>query len=360
MSEAHVEDVEVSTPKRPDRTDTILTATIWVLSVALAGLVGFFGYSVYIVRQGEANATPALRLIESLKREVREKPNDVMLRVRLGEALGSAGKNEQAIEQFQAALKLDPNHTGAYLDLGIVAMIERDMPAARRYFQKVVELTEGQQFAGVNERREIALYNLGIISLQDSAYEEAIGYFKGALRIKRDASDTYYYLARAYRGIGENEAAFEQLETALAFDPNYPEAHYLMGELYLEDEDEVNAATHFRLALDLAPDAEPAIEAIESFGTPEERMQNAIEALDAGDIETALTEVLVARAIAPESVEAARLHGRILVERGNDKDALDVYREAAALAPDDAEIAAEIERLEKIVPASEQTTEGAQ
>lgn len=359
MAEAHV-DGEVSIVRRPDRTDSFLTTTIWVLVVALVSLTAFFGYSVYRVRQAEATATPALRLIETLKDEVRAKPNDVALRVRLGEAYASAGRSEQAIKQFETALGLDPNHTGAYLDLGLVALIEDDTQAARRYLQKVVELTEGQQYEGVNDRRELSLYNLGLISIEDGEYEDAIGYLKGALRIRRDASDTYYYLARAYRGLGEPDAAFEQLETALAFDPNYAQAHFLMGELYLDDEDEVNAAVHFRLAYDLAPDADPAIEALEAFGTVEERMEKARAALADGDTETALIEALVATEIAPDSVEAKRLHAEILIERGNNPEALKAYRAAAELAPDDEEIAAEIARLEKIVPASEQTTEAAQ
>lgn len=359
MSDDLVDVPEKAAP-RPDRMDTILTITTWVLVAALLSLTGFFGYSVYRVRQAEATATPALRLIETLRDEVRANPNDSALRVRLGEALGSAGKSEEAVEQFEAALQLDPNHTGAYLDLGILAMIEKDTAAADRYFRKVIELTEGGQFADVNERREIALYNLGLIAVDAGEYEEAVGFLKGALRIRRDASDTYYYLARAYKGLGETEAAYEQLETALAFDPNYAQAHFLMGELYMSEEDEINAAEHFRITLDIAPDAEPAIEALEAFGTPEERLQNATEALEDDDIEAALHEVLVARALAPESAPAATLHGRILVERGNNPEALAVYREAAELDPDDKDVAAEITRLEKIVPASEEGTEGAQ
>lgn len=349
--EAPDEDLEEdSSPRIPrDRFDTALSIVLWTLVIGILALGGIFAYSVYADRQAAALATPALRLIDSLKDQVRANPNEVVLRVRLGEALAAAGKFDEAVEQFENALRIDENHTGAYLDLGIVALATEDHDAAERYLLRVVELTDDDDMAGVNERRELALYNLGLLSISSKDYEDALGYLKGATRIRRDASDSYYAMARAFRGLGELEAAQQELEIALAFDPNYAAAHFLMGQLYSEQDDEVNASYHYQKAAELAPDSDPAQEALAAFGTAEERIERGEAALEEGDIETALIEALVARNVEPANVTPVVFHGKVLVLRGDDAAAFEVYTEALELSPDDEEIQDELDRLEALV-----------
>ena len=101
---------------------------------------------------------------------------------------------------------------------------------------------------------------------------------KGALRIRRDASDTYYHLARAYQGLEEYDAAIEQLEIAIAFDPNYAQAHFLMGRSTRIMEDEVNASYHFGSRLTRAR-CRSAGRGAAAFGTSAERMARGEAAL---------------------------------------------------------------------------------
>ncbi len=132
-----------------------------------------------------------IRLIKGIEAEVRKTPNDVILRVRLGEAYGAAGKYDQAVEQFKQALKIDPKHVGAYLDLGMVAVLTENDAAAERYFKKVIELTETAQIRERGPASRERLLQPGLLKLKQKKYEEAAGYFKEALRIRKDASDTY-------------------------------------------------------------------------------------------------------------------------------------------------------------------------
>lgn len=336
---------------RTERLDLVLNLILGVLAVSLVVLVAWFGYSVWETRQASLIATPALRAIEDMKAAVRQSPNDPTLRVRLGEAYGAAGKFDEAIEQLRAALKIEPEHTGAFLDLGIVALSENDFEGAKRYFKKVVELTEGSDYEDVNNRREVALFNLGGIALQEREYEDAIGYFKGSLRINKTASDTYVLLAKAYRGIEDLDAAEEQLMTALAFDPNYAEAHFLLAQVYDQREDVVNAAVHYVEAAKLAPNVDPAQEAVAALGSAEERVGRGTEALANGEIEQALTEALIATTLDPESVEAQLFHAEVLVKRGNNADALEVFAKVLELDPENETAKAETERLDKLVGA---------
>lgn len=345
MSEA---DADAQAPARipPDRLDNILNIALGILVAAILVVGGFFGYRVWAVNQAALLSTPALRLVEDIKADVRSNPNDASLRVRLGEAYAAAGKYDQAMEQFQNALKIEPEHTGAFLDMGIVSTVEGDLEAAMRAFEKVVELTEGAEFEAVNDRREIALYNLGVIALDRDQYEDAIGYFKGALRIKRDASDTYYHLARAYEGLEEYDAGIEQLQIAVAFDPNYAQAHYLMWQIYTEMDNEVDASYHARIAVELAPDADPPAEALAAYGTAAERMTRSEAAQAEGQIDEALKQAEIAHNIEPDNLEAVLFHARALEGHGDLERALEVYNEALELDPENEEATAAIERLD--------------
>jgi len=65
-----------------------------------------------------------------------------------------------------------------------------------------------------------------------------------------------------------------------------------------------------------------------------------------------LTDILVARNLSPKDFGAAVLHGDILVQRGSLKDALDVYKQALALQPKNADVQAKIAALAPQVKAA--------
>lgn len=346
MTDAHTQ-VAPAPAGSPGRLDVWLNVALFTLVVALVALAAWFGYSVWQNYQRTLDTSPSSRVIGSLEDQVRKAPNDVILRVRLGEALGSAGRYPQAIEQLNAALKIDPKHVGAYLDLGMIAFLTDKDAEAEEYFKKVIELTETADFRNVDERRENALYNLGQLKLRQESYEEAAGYFKSALRIRKDASDTYVNLARALKGMEDYDAAIGNLEIALQFDPGFAEAHYLMGQLYQAKKDDVNASYYFYQAAMRAPDADPPQEALAGYGPSSDWVARARKARAEGDIEAALTDALVARNLDPQNLVATKLHGEILLDRGDVKDAVEVYVDALGIDAKDKEVDAALSRLEK-------------
>jgi tetratricopeptide (TPR) repeat protein len=344
-------DVEITTARAipPAKVDLWLNLALAGLLLAIVAGAVLFAYTVQRDRQLEEASSATGRIVAALTSQVKQKPNDVVLRVRLGEGLGAMGRYQQAIDQLNAALKIDPKHAGAYLDLGMIAKLASDSSAAEGYFKKVVTLTDGQEYSALNSVREQALFNLGRLMLDQKRWADAAGYFKGGLQIRSDASDTYYWLAKSYQGLGDNEAAIKQLEIAVQFDPGFAEAHYFLGELFQQKKDDVNASYQYAQAVKYAPGAEPPAQALDAYGPVADWIAKAKTALASGDTEAALTDVLIARNLDEKSAEAAKLHGRVLVERGDLKDGLEVYRQAATIAPADAEIKAQIAKLAKQV-----------
>ncbi len=331
----------------PQRLDTVLKLGIATLLVAIVALGGWFGYSVYRDRIAAEDATPALRIMKVIKAQVDKSPNDAVLRVRLGEALAAAGRTQQAIEQLNAALKIDPKHTGAYTDLGLVALMNNRPDEARDYFKKVVELTSSNPMADSNDRREIAFFNLGKLEMSQKNYDPAIGYFKEALRIRNDASDTYFFLAESLNAIGQPQEAKQNVAIALKFDPNFAQAHYLLGKLLLADGDKVRASAEIGKALTLSPTAPEPKALAQEIGDPAQLAAQA-QSEAASDPEAALTDATIAFNLDPiHNVAAGKLEAKLLLQRGNKAAALAVYKTLSQIssASKDAQVLAAIKKL---------------
>lgn len=338
-------------PRLPaDRLDTVLNYVVLLLVAAVLGLGGWFGWTIYQTQRQERLSTPAGRALDELERQVRAAPNDVVLRVRLGEAYASSALYDKALNSFDQALKLDKEHTGAYLDIGLVYMAQSERGKAEKAFQKVVELTAGTEYEALNARREQAFFYLGQIAVDDGRYEDAIGLLKEALRMRRDASDSYYFLARAYRGLDEQDAAFESLEIALAFDPNYGAARYELGQYYMDASNEASAAVEFRRVADTNPDSEIPIEALSALGTVESRMKAAEEAKADGDLTKAIEQAYVAVAIEPLHIPALLLRASLFEQAARTADALSDYE--AVLDIDEGNATA-VKARERLAPAGQ-------
>lgn len=334
---------------RTDRLDIALNVGLSILLVAILGLAGVFGWQVYADRQRQLNSNASYRVIRALENQIRQAPNDVVLRVRLGEALASARRFPQAIEQLNLALKIDPKHPGAYLDLGLIAMQTENYTEAIDYFNKVIEITDKAKYTNIDDRRENAYYNLGIIALQEERFEEAAGYFKECLRIRKDASDTYYHLAKALEGLGDIDGALDQLWIAIRFDPSYAAAHFYMGQLYMQKDDPINASVHLRASADLAPEAEQPQEALAALGTAADWAGRSRASFDEGELDAAIDQILVATNLEPDNVDYQLLYAEVLLARNKPDIALTTYEKVLEIDPKHKLALQKVEELKKSV-----------
>ena len=326
------------------RLDRWLTIGVWAAGVAVLAFAAFFAYSVYAQQQADRLSSPTSLAVDALQEQVNAKPGDAELHSRLGEALAAAGQLDKAKQEFLAAIQLNDAYVGAYQNLATVELMQNDYTNSAVHWQKVLDLTADSQMQDVNQRRDLAYFNLGQIALVQKDYVGAVGYFNAALRIRKDASDTYLLLAKAYMGLGQNDQAMDKVNGALTFEPKYAEAHYVRGQLYLAAGDTVSAAWDFRAAVDSAPDNPEAQAAIESLGSYESWYGKAVTASASKDTSAALDAIRIARSIQPDSYDAAMLNGQILEAKGDAKDAVDAYTIALKIRPDDPAATAALSR----------------
>jgi Tfp pilus assembly protein PilF len=72
---------------------------------------------------------------------------------------------------------------------------------------------------------------------------------EGALAVKKDLAEPYLLLGMIAWQEGKVDDAITSVQEAIKYQPNYPDAHYVMGKLYLEKRDWKRAEEEANLAL---------------------------------------------------------------------------------------------------------------
>ena len=169
------------------------------------------------------------------QRMVQRIGNRPALRVLVGRAYRETGYLAESIEEFKAAIALDPRFPRVHYYLGLTYLYKDGaarMPDAMEEFK--VELAS-------NPEEYFANYYLGILYIMDRKFAEAIGLLEKAVRKQPDNPDPYFHLGQAYQGAGKHQQAVEVLQKTIALTPKLDHndyqvttAHYRLGQSLLK------------------------------------------------------------------------------------------------------------------------------
>ena len=124
---------------------------------------------------------------------INESPSKIRGRVNLGYAYSRQGRFDQAIREFQAALKLDSEDYQLYSNLGVAYKGQGRNEEAILEFQKALRLKPDDG---------LTYYNLGNIYREQGAFEEAVKHYQVAARLEPDMPVIHNNLGIAYIGVG--------------------------------------------------------------------------------------------------------------------------------------------------------------
>jgi tetratricopeptide (TPR) repeat protein len=330
------------------RRDRWLDIAIRATLVAIVGLTVYLGYAVWLNTRVQAVSSPAGRAVENLRKIVTASPGNANARVKLAEALAFAGRLDEAVEQFLAALKLEPDYIPALSGVASVSMQQKNFKVAESYWLKIVGLLDNTPTAAKNPQLDSAYYGLGVTYIELKRYEDAVGALKESLRITSSAADTHYQLSIAYGALGFLDQQREELEITLAFDPKNAQPNYDLGLVALKEGDIAAAAELFRAAADYVPEditlPQQELLKIEAKGSAAVRLAKA-RSLASTEASAALSEARITAALDPKSVAAVRLVAQLWDKLGNKESALNAYRRIIELVPGDDEATQAIKRL---------------
>jgi tetratricopeptide (TPR) repeat protein len=183
--------------------------------------------------------------ISQYQEAIRLKPDYAEAISKLGTALGEEGRTDEAISQLQEAIRLKPDYADAYNSLGTALCTKGRMDEAIRQYQEAIRLKP--DFAE-------ACYNLGTALFRMGQIDEAIRQYREAIRLKPDYAEAHYNLGVAWAAKGHLDEAISSYREALRFKPDYILAHINLG-VALDRKGQIDEAIgQFQETIRLKPD----------------------------------------------------------------------------------------------------------
>lgn len=173
--------------------------------------------------RGRAHALIAAETYQEL---YRLDPDSWYVHRALAESLASSGQPEKAIQEYEAAIRKQPNNPDLYEALGDEDQTVSRFDAATKAYQEELKLSP---------ENGIALYNLGKIQVESGDPEAGVGFLRRAAAVHASAAPTDFYLGLGLSKLGHNEEAASWLEKSLENSPSdfiEQSAYYELARTY--------------------------------------------------------------------------------------------------------------------------------
>ncbi|XP_039426632.1 protein O-mannosyl-transferase TMTC1 isoform X1 [Corvus cornix cornix] len=244
---------------------------------------------------------------------VKTLPHNAKVHYNYANFLKDQGRNIEAIYHYKTALKLYPRHASALNNLGTLT---KDVVEAKDYYRRALQL---------NPQHNRALFNLGNLLKSQGKKEEAVILLRDSIKYGPEFADAYSSLASL---LAEQERLQEAEEVYKAGIENCPESsdlHNNYGVFLVDTGSPEQAMSHYRQAILLSPAHHVAMV---NLGRLHRSLGQNKEA-----------EVWYKRALkVSRKAEILSPLGALYYNTGRYEEALQVYREAAALQPSNKDI----------------------
>ena len=94
-----------------------------------------------------------------------------------------------------------------------------------------------------------AHYNLAWAYHANAQYEDAVNFYRLAIKLDARDSDAHYNLAEIYRETGQFDSSIREYEKALAFGPDDPEIYYQLARVYQKKGDNLKLQKYLNIFL---------------------------------------------------------------------------------------------------------------
>jgi tetratricopeptide (TPR) repeat protein/peroxiredoxin len=203
--------------------------------------------SVYFQRGYMDQAEASFRIA------LRDDPTSAEAAYGMGSVYLEQHKSAEARESFERALKLRASFpdtlANAWNNLGLLAAREGRTDEAVSNFQEALKL---------NPDHMIALDNLGSAYRQSKRWDDARKTYERALQVNANDAEANYGLGMVYAQSDDTARAYDSLQRALKLRPVYPEALNNLGILYLRTQRRDEAVATFEECIRVAPSFEQA------------------------------------------------------------------------------------------------------
>lgn len=238
------------------------------------------------LRQQEAAAGQANN-IESLTEIIEKNPQDVNALNLRGTAYGQAGDYQNAMDDFNAALKIKPDFPQAYSNRALVFVRIDSLPRAIADYDRAIEINPDYAAAYVgrgnvhrllNEDRKaiadftkaisiqpdpVAHFNRGLSRQKLGLHSEAIDDFDNAIGFRADAPEVYQAKGLSEMALKRYDSAYDNFYKAASGSKRNFEAWALRGQAAEALGNKQDALRAYNRSLQINPSFQPAREGLQ-------------------------------------------------------------------------------------------------
>ncbi|XP_053082078.1 protein O-mannosyl-transferase TMTC1 isoform X2 [Acinonyx jubatus] len=255
----------------------------------------------------------AERVLYMPRSGVQTLPHNAKVHYNYANFLKDQGRNLEAIYHYRTALRLYPRHASALNNLGTLT---RDTAEAKIYYQRALQL---------NPQHNRALFNLGNLLKSQEKKEEAITLLKDSIKYGPEFADAYSSLASLLAEQERFKEAEEIYQAGIKNCPDSSDLHNNYGVFLVDTGSPEKAVAHYQQAITLSPSHHVAMV---NLG----RLYRSLG-------ENSLAEEWYKRALqVSRKAEILSPLGALYYNTGRYEEALQIYREAAALQPSQREL----------------------
>jgi protein O-mannosyl-transferase len=184
------------------------------------------------------------KAIENFEAALRIDPRNTYAHTALGFAFAIQGRLTEALEQYDDALRIAPRFASAHTGLGLVFARQGKLSEASDQFRRALEIDAGDAQAHTN---------LGLILKKQGQRGEAAAHFRQAVRADPNSEQAQYQWGLALAEEGKLSEATDHLRAALRINPRSAEAHRSLAEVLMREGRSDEAEEQFQEARRLRP-----------------------------------------------------------------------------------------------------------
>ena len=159
----------------------------------------------------------------ALNRVIGEQPDSYVAKMLLAKWRAAAGRDSEALADYQEALKMAPNQLGIHLAMGDIYEKQLHWVPAIDEFKAELDL---------DPANALALAHLGHALTEAREPDQAIPVLEKLLKTNPTDGEAWADLGKDWEVNGEKEKAIDAYQRALVQDPNQSELHYRLFQLY--------------------------------------------------------------------------------------------------------------------------------
>lgn len=252
----------------------------------------------------------SLPLLESA---VKVSPNNITLHYNLALVHEQLKHYPQAMAEIDKALKLDPNHASSKFVRAKLLASTGQLEAAQKLLKELEE--SNPESVNIPELR-------GRIAIGLKKPDEAIGYFKSAVKKQEENPLLIIYLAMAQMEAKNIDAGYDTLRLWIEKHPNDISVRIILADILLDKGHHDEAQKYYAEVLKLQPDK---IEAGNNL---------AWLLAESGELDKAVDLAEKTHVLAPENPWVMDTLAMILLKKDQTNKATDLLRKAVTILPD--------------------------